>query len=169
MPAFLGGLLGTLHVLSAVAWVGSVIYHFVAVRPALRLLGEGRALGMEARTAARYTMVTWVSLGLLAITGFIAVATHWAALSPLLARPAGLVLLLKLALVAVLSGIFLLQTYGYDPFARRVFRASQDAFNPPRIREAAADRNTLFIIYIVTGVLVIALSVALSGLLRPGG
>lgn len=168
MPAFLGGLLGTLHVLAAAAWVGSVIYHSIAVRPALRVLGEGRALGLEACATGRYTAATWISLGLLAVTGLTAVWQHWAQLTPLLTRPAGLVLLFKLALVAVLGGIFLLQAYGYDPRARRLFRAVETGHRP-RVREAVADRNTLFIVYVVTGVLVIALSVALSGLLRPGG
>lgn len=169
MTIIMDGLLGTLHILAAVAWVGSVTYHFVAVRPALKVLGTEYALSTELRATGRYTSFTWASLAVLAVSGLAIVAQRWAALTPILTRPAGVILTVKLLLVAVLTGFFILQIYGHDPRARRLVQLSRNRPDRSQLQETIRDRNLLFALYLIVGIIVIALSVALSGLLRPVG
>ncbi|MBO8129703.1 MAG: hypothetical protein H0Z39_11010 [Peptococcaceae bacterium] len=166
MQLILNGILGILHVLSAVAWVGGIVYHQVAVKPALKILDRSEAKAVNLSAARKFSIFTWASFILLAITGFSAVYQHREALFPITAELAGLVLAFKLLLVAVLFTIFIVQAYSFSPRIRALMQRAGEDNRQSLVNQVTRRFNTTWVYYALTGMAVIILSVILSGLLR---
>lgn len=165
MQTVFQGLVGSLHVIAAVVWVGSIIYHQYAVRPALKPLDAAQALSTEARITRRFAWITWAVFAVLAVTGIIAVISHLEAIAPLTGSPAGWALIAKLALAVILGVVFVLQLYTFNPKARGT-ASKEQGHGGKTFRSVISQRSLLFKIYIAVGLAVIISSVALSGLLR---
>jgi putative copper resistance protein D len=111
MEKILHSISGSLHILAALTWIGSMIYSMFAVAPALKHLGTPRANAIKMIAAGRFSPLTWASLVVLIITGIYAVSGNVDKLSPLFGQPVGNVLFVKLLLVAALVVILLFQIY----------------------------------------------------------
>lgn len=111
-------ILGGLHFLAAVAWIGGRIYNAFAVAPALKTLGDTKAQAMNMMAAKKFSWLTWTSVALLILTGIYQVADESDKLAP--AKPAGTVLLVKLLLVAALIVILFIQVYVQGPRMKRL-------------------------------------------------
>lgn len=59
------------HILSAAILVGSVIFNYFLLRPALRLVPPAHAVVIAQRTGNVFTVLGWVVLGLLGLSGFL--------------------------------------------------------------------------------------------------
>ena len=58
-----------IHILAAAALVGSVIFNYAILRPALRLVPPAHAVVIAQRTGSAFAILGWVTLGLLGLSG----------------------------------------------------------------------------------------------------
>lgn len=84
---FLHGLSGTLHILAAVTWIGSMIYNKYAVAPALKPLAPSKAQAINMMATKSFAPLTWTSLVVLTATGIYGAVGKWKDLAPLAVKP----------------------------------------------------------------------------------
>lgn len=58
-----------IHILAAAALVGSVVFNYVILRPALLLIPPPQAVVIAQRTGTAFAILGWVTLGLLVLSG----------------------------------------------------------------------------------------------------
>jgi uncharacterized membrane protein len=58
-----------IHILAAAGLVGSVIFNYFILRPALRLIPPAHAVVIAQRTGSSFAILGWVTLGLLLLSG----------------------------------------------------------------------------------------------------
>ena len=58
-----------IHIFAAAVWVGSVIFNFYLLRPALRLIPAAHAVVIAQRVGTLFTYTGWTALGLLVFSG----------------------------------------------------------------------------------------------------
>lgn len=157
-----------LHILAAVTWIGSMIYSHFAVSPALKPLGPNKAHAVNGLAMKNFSALTWTSLVVLIATGTYAVISEWDKLSPLTIKPAGLTVLLKLALVAALIVIFLFQFYQYGPRMKQLISPAtpKNQENILQMTQLARVTQNLSSIHLYIGLAIIVLAVILSQLLE---
>ncbi len=159
---------GSLHILAAVTWIGSMIYSQFAVTPALKHLGTPRSHAINMIATGRYSPLTWTSLVVLIVTGTYAAFGNIDKLTPLFLQPAGIILLIKLLLVAALIVILFLQIYTYGPKMKKLINPATPK-NQENTLIMARTSNTakgLSTAHLIIGVVVIILAVILSELLE---
>lgn len=61
--------LRVVHILAAAVLVGAVVFNYFLVRPALRLIPPAHAVVIAQRVGTSFTVLGWVALGLLFLTG----------------------------------------------------------------------------------------------------
>lgn len=64
-------ILRLIHTLSAAALIGAIVFNFFIVRPALRFIPAAPAVVVAQRVGIGFTYLGWISLGLLALSGFL--------------------------------------------------------------------------------------------------
>lgn len=106
---------GILHILTAVTWIGSMIYSQFAVNPALKPLGDMKSHAVNGMVMKKFNPITWTSLIILVLTGTYAVFNNMEKLIPFFTEPSGIVLFIKLVLAALLIVILFLQVFVYGP------------------------------------------------------
>ena len=153
------------HLVSAVVWVGGMLFLALVVVPATRslpALERGRLIGAIGR---RFRTVGWICIGLLAVTGTInagyrGVTWEQVATGNLLASPFGQLLGVKLLLVALMVGISAVHDFVLGPAATRIVERG----HPKAMERAETLRrgaSWLGRINTFLGLLVLALAVAL--------
>lgn len=157
-----------LHILAAVTWIGSMIYSQYAVSPALKPLGSNKAHAINGLAMNKFSAFTWTSLVVLLVTGTYAVIGSWDKLSPLTAEPAGITLLIKLALVAALVIIFFFQFYQYGPRMKQLISPAtpKNQENTLQMNQLARLTQDLSRTYLYIGLATIIFAVILSQLLK---
>jgi len=158
----------SLHILAAVTWIGSMIYSMFAMAPALKNLGVPRSHAINMIAARRFSPLTWASVAFLIVTGIYAVSGNMDKLSPLFAQTAGIMLFIKLLLVAVLIVILLLQIYTLSPKMKKLINPAtpKDQENALEMSRAGNSINFWSWTNLITGIIVIILAVFLSELLE---
>ena len=158
---------GSLHILAAITWIGSMIYNQFAVAPALnKSLGSTKTHALSGSIMKNFTPLTWTSLLILIATGIYAAVdkgdklTSWTS-------GAGGVLTLKLILVGILVIILLLQTFVYGPKMKQLLAPSttKDTGNQMEMMRLEKTTKPLSWWHLVIGIIVVILAVVLSQLL----
>ena len=159
---------GSLHILAAVAWIGSMIYSEFAVKPALNNLGDMKAHGVNGMAMKNFSNITWASLAILILTGIYAIYGEQDKLTPVFKESPGIVLFVKLILVAVMIFILFLQVFVYGPKMHSLISPATPK-NQENQMEMTKTSNTAKILsktHLYTGIIIIILAVILSGLLE---
>lgn len=157
-----------LHILAAVTWIGSMIFSQTAVSPALKPLGPNKAHAVNGLAMNKFSGLTWTSLVVLLATGTYAVVSEWNKLAPLTTEPAGITLLLKLALVAALITIFLFQFYQYGPRMKQLISPAtpKNQENTLQMNRLVRVMQNLSSLHLFIGLAIIVTAVILSQLLE---
>ena len=168
MEKILHSISGSLHILAAVTWIGSMIYSQFAVAPALKHLGAPRSSAINMIATGRFSSLTWASLIVLIVTGIYATISKEDKLTPVFEEPAGIVLFIKLMLVAALIVILFLQIYAYGPKMKKLINPAtpknvENDLAMTRISNTAKGLSTA---HLIIGITVIILAVILSQLLE---
>src|SRR4051812_28362087 len=95
------------HILSAIAWIGGMLFLALVIVPATRGLPPTERSALFSAVGRRFRTVGWVCIGLLLLTGVVnsihrGVTWETVLTAELWSSPFGRVLSLKLAVVAVL-------------------------------------------------------------------
>ena len=113
MEKVIHGVVGGLHILAVITWVGSMIYSQFAVMPALRnSLGNAKSHAVSGLIMRNFVPITWTSLIVVTLTGIYSVLEKKERFIPI-TNVLGTVLMLKLFLVLALIVLFLLQVFIY--------------------------------------------------------
>ena len=159
---------GSLHILAAVTWVGSMIYSEFAVKPALKNLGDTKAHGMNGIAMKKFSNLTWGSLAILILTGIYAIYNNKDKLTPLFEESSGIVLFIKLILVAVMIVILFLQVFVYGPKMHNLISPStpQNKENQTEMTKISNTGKALSKTHLYVGITIIIFAVILSELLE---
>ncbi|HWR43479.1 DUF4149 domain-containing protein [Sporomusa sp.] len=159
---------GALHILAAVTWIGSMIYSEFAVKPALKPLPDMKAHAVNGMAMKNFSTLTWTSLIILILTGSYATLDKKKELTPLLEEPSGIVLTIKLILVAIMIGILLIQVFSIGPKMSSLINPStpQNQENQMQMTRVSNSATNLSKIHLYAGVLIVILAVILSALLE---
>lgn len=159
---------GILHILAAVAWIGSMIYSQFAVNPALKPLGDIKSHAVNGMVMKNFNSITWTSLIILVLTGTYAVFNNIDKLTPFFTEPSGMVLFIKLVLAALLIGILFLQVFVYGPKMGSLISPStpQNQENQMEMTRTANSAKVLSSVHLYTGIIIVILAVILSELLE---
>lgn len=168
MEEILHTISAALHILAAVTWIGSMIYSQFAVSPALKPLGPNKAHAVNGLAMTKFSGLTWTSLVVLLATGTYATVSKWNKLAPLTTEPAGITLLLKLALVAMLIIILLFQFYQYGPRMKQLLSPAtpKNQENTLQMKRLSRVMQNLSSIHLYIGLAIIVAAVILSQLLE---
>lgn len=168
MKELLHTISGSLHILAAITWVGSMIYSEFAVKPALKPLGDMKAHAVNGMAMKNFSALTWASLAVLILTGSYAAFDKKKELTPLLEEPSGIVLTIKLILVALMIVILFLQVFVYGPQMGSLINPStpQNQENQMAMTKTSNTATVLSKIHLYAGVLIVVLAVILSALLE---
>lgn len=148
-----------------------MIYSQFAVAPALKHLGDPKASAINMIAMGRFSPLTWASLVVLIVTGTYAALDKTTKLTPAFQQPAGIVLFIKLLLVAALIVILMAQIYNYGPKMKKLINPAtpNSQENDLAMNRTSNTANGLSTAHLIIGIVVIVLGVILSGLLQPGG
>ncbi|SFG76830.1 putative copper resistance protein D [Desulfotomaculum arcticum] len=118
--------------------------------------------------AGRFSSLTWGSLAVLIVTGVYAVSGNVDKLSPLFGQPAGIVLFVKLLLVAALIVILLYQIYTLNPKMKKIINPATPKGQENALEMARAGNTAKFWswTHLIVGITVIILAVILAELLE---
>lgn len=168
MEKILHTISGSLHILAAVTWIGSMIYSQFAVAPALKHLGAPKASAINMIAMGRFSPLTWASLVVLIITGTYAAFDKAEKLTPIFQEPAGIILFIKLLLVAALIVILLIQIYNYGPKMKKLINPAtpKNQENELAMSRTSNTANGLSTAHLIIGIVIIVLAVILSELLQ---
>ena len=162
------GISASLHILAAVTWIGSMIYSQFAVAPALKPLGSPRSSAINMIAAERFSPLTWTSLVVLIATGTYAIISNIDKLTPFFQQPAGIVLFIKLLLVAAMIVILFLQIYDYGPKMKKLINPATPKTQENDLAMARISNTTKGVstAHLTIGIVIIILAVTLSQLLQ---
>jgi putative copper export protein len=98
------------HVLSAIIWIGGMLFVALVVVPATRGLPPSERAALFGTVGRRFRTVGWTCIGALVVTGIVNLAYRgvtWESLftTALWGSPFGLTLALKLGVVAIMLGL----------------------------------------------------------------
>ncbi len=124
-----------LHLLSAIVWVGGMLFLALVVVPATRGLAPPERGALFAALGQRFRTIGWVAIAVLLVTGVINTASHgvtWESVvtGQLLRTPFGHVLVTKLALVAAMLALSVVHDFVLGPASTRLARDPQRARSP---------------------------------------
>ncbi|MDA8234119.1 MAG: CopD family protein [Clostridia bacterium] len=168
MEKIFEGLSTILHVLAAVTWIGSIIYSQFGVTPALKPLGPTKSHAVNGLATKNFSGLTWASLVVLLATGIYAVTGMWDKLDPVLTKPAGITLLIKLTLVSIMIIILFFQFYQYGPRMKQLTSPTtpKNQENTLQMTRLARVTQKLSKTHLYTGLAIIVAAVILAQLLE---
>lgn len=157
--------LGFLHIISAVIWVGGMIYHQFGVGPALHKLGDAKAHALGGLASKNYSTLTWASFVILLGTGVYAIFDKWDEITA--SRGAAILLAIKLTIVLAFVVIFLIQMNYFGPRMARLINPAtpKEQSVMLEMKRLGNTMKGLSWSHLGTGVAIIALGVVLSGTL----
>lgn len=132
-----------LHILSAIVWIGGMLFVALVVVPATRGLPPPERAALFGAVGRRFRTVGWVCIGLLLVTGIINSVyrgVSWNNLfsSELWGSPFGTTLALKLLLVAAMLGLSLYHDFVIGPRSVRLAEAGGSRTASEQLRKRAA-------------------------------
>lgn len=158
---------GSLHILAAITWIGSMIYNQFAVVPALnKSLGSTKTHAVGGLIMKNFSPLTWISLIVLIATGIYSAVDKSDKLTSWTSGPGG-ILTVKLILVGVLVIILLIQTFVYGPRMKQLIAPSttKSTENEAEMMKLEKITKPLSWWHLVIGIIVVILAVVLSQLL----
>jgi uncharacterized membrane protein len=154
-----------IHIISAIIWVGGLLFLALIVVPATRGLPPAERGALISALGRRFRTVGWICIGLLIITGVITSSYRgvtWQAVASgeLLAGQFGRLLAVKVSLVALMVVVSLLHDTVLGPAsARALVRAGAPVTR--EVRRLRRASSWLARASVLLGLLVVALAVAL--------
>jgi uncharacterized membrane protein len=121
-------ILVAIHILSAAAWVGGMLYALVVLRPALAVLEPAQRLQIQLMTLKRFFLVVWHAMPLMLITGW---AMIWAVGWDMGHLPWYVNVMQGLGLV--MAGVFLYAFFGPFRRLRRAIRPGAELLDRIRL------------------------------------
>jgi copper resistance protein D len=135
------------HILSAIIWIGGMLFVALVVVPATRSLPPSERAALFSTVGRRFRTVGWVCIGALLVTGVVNVAYRgvtWENLFTiaLWGSPFGVTLALKLGVVAIMLGLSAYHDFVIGPRSVRLSSgpAGRSAMASSDGRLAAAQR-----------------------------
>jgi uncharacterized membrane protein len=132
--------LKALHVLSAVAWVGGMLFAYVVLRPSLSVLEPPQRIALHSQIFRRFFLIVWHAMPVIVVTGFIMIFAVFGGMASV-AWPVHVMLLLGLVMSAVFLALF------FGPY--RTFRASPGPAPLEAIRKLIAFNLVIGLVTIV--------------------
>ena len=137
------GVLKALHVLSAVAWVGGMLFAYVVLRPSLSVLEPPQRIALHSQVFRRFFLIVWHAMPLIVLTGFIMIFAVFGGMAAV-AGPVHVMMLLGLVMSAIFLAIF------FGPY--RTFRTSPGPAPLDAIRKLIGINLLIGIVTIVIAV-----------------
>lgn len=158
----------SLHFISAGILIGSMIHNLFAVIPGLKHLGAPKANATNVIITKHFLALMWISLVVLIATGIYASMDIHNKLFPIFQQPAGIILFIKLLLVAAIAVIMLLQGYAYIPGMKKLLSPNtpKNQENDIAMNKASRFCLQLLIVHVSVGIIVIVLSVIIFQLVK---
>ncbi|MDA8211823.1 MAG: hypothetical protein M0021_08105, partial [Clostridia bacterium] len=118
-----------------------------------------------------FAPLTWTSLVVLTATGIYGAVGKWKDLAPLAVKPAGVMLSVKLLLVAALVVILFAKIYYYGPKMKYLISPSTPKNQENDLALARTTRETLIMsnLHLATGIAIIIAAVVMRKLLEKAG
>ncbi|HEY8515440.1 MAG TPA: CopD family protein [Candidatus Binatia bacterium] len=133
-----------LHLVAAVVWIGGMVFLAAVVVPALRTpeLAPSRVALLHV-AGVRFRRIGWIAIGTLLVTGVLNLTLRGYGVAQLGSAAFwqsrfGVVLLLKLLVVAVIVTLSVVHDFVVGPRATRVLRANPTSPEAARIRRNAS-------------------------------
>lgn len=142
------------HVVSAMVWVGGILFLSLVVVPAGRRFDDAVRSRLLTDVGRRFRVVGWSALGMLLVTGLVQMAARGATVQNVLdgsffADASGRVLAAKLVLVVVMMLVTAAHDFVAGPAAERIARAGGDARHLRRVAGRLARITALLALAIV--------------------
>jgi uncharacterized membrane protein len=138
------GVLKALHVLSAVAWVGGMLFAYVVLRPSLSVLEPPQRIALHSQVFRRFFLIVWHAMPLIVLTGFIMIFAVFGGMAAV-AGPVHVMMLLGLVMSAIFLAIF------FGPY--RTFRTAPGPAQLETIRKLIGLNLILGVVTIVIAAL----------------
>jgi putative copper export protein len=130
------------HILSAIIWIGGMLFLALVVVPATRGLPQRERAALFSTVGRRFRAVGWVCIGLLLVTGTINVSYRvtWAGLvsGEVWGSPFGRTLGLKLAVVAIMLALSVYHDFVVGPRSTRAMQQGGRPAEAQRLRRIAS-------------------------------
>ena len=139
------GLLKTVHVLSAVVWVGGMFFAYLVLRPSLAVLEPPQRIALHTQIFRRFFLMVWHAMPLLILTGLAMIFASFGGMAGVRWNVHAMLLL-----GLIMAGIFLALFFG--PY--RVFRATPGPAPLDSIRKLIGVNLVLGLITIVIATMV---------------
>lgn len=131
-----------LHILSAIVWIGGMLFLPLVIVPATRGLPPTERAALFSVVGRRFRAVGWTCIGLLLVTGTINASYRiaWASLfsSALWTSTFGLTLAAKLSVVAILLALSVYHDFFIGPRSVRLMQQAPASADAQRVRHLAA-------------------------------
>lgn len=167
MEDVIHSIIGSLHVLAVVTWIGSMVYTQIAVTPVLNTsLGSMKSHALNGLIMKRFVPLTWISLVVLITTGIYSIIDKQDEFTSWTNGPGG-VLTVKLILVAVMVTILLYQVFVFGPKMKKLVAPSttKDTENELEMTKIESTTKTMSLWHLVFGIVIIILGIVLSQIL----
>jgi copper resistance protein D len=132
-----------LHILSAIIWIGGMLFLALVVVPVTRGLPPPERAALFGAVGRRFRTVGWVCIGLLLVTGGVnsvyrGVTWNNLFTSELWGSPFGTTLALKSLLVALMLGLSAYHDFVIGPRSVRVAESGHSGVESERLRRQAS-------------------------------
>lgn len=161
-------IVGGLHILAVITWIGSMVYSQLAVRPALQTaLGDTKSHAVNGLMMRNFFLLSWTSLVVVFITGLYTVLDKKDKFTSFTSGP-GAVLTVKMILVLALIVIFFLQIFLYGPKMKQLIMPSTPQTNQIQIEMIKIENTTKLMSWwhLGIGISIVILGVILSQLME---
>ncbi len=168
MEKVIHSIVGGLHILAVITWIGSMVYSQLAVRPALQTaLGDTKSHAVNGLMMRNFSLLSWTSLVVVVITGLYTVLDKKDKFTSFTSGP-GAVLTVKMILVLALIVIFFLQIFLYGPKMKQLIMPSTPQTNQIQIEMIKVENTTKLMSWwhLGIGIAIVILGVILSQLME---
>src|SRR4051794_18410037 len=139
------------HILSAIVWVGGMLFLALVVVPATRGLPPAERSALFGAISRRFRTVGWICIGVLIVTGAINAAFRgvtWDTMftAALWSSAFGTTLALKIGVVAVMVGLSVYHDFVIGPRSVRIMKQGTLVMTPDVIAEGQRLRSRASVI-----------------------
>lgn len=161
-------MIGGLHILAVITWIGSMVYSQFAVKPALQMaLGNTKSHAVNGLMMKNFSTLSWTSLVVVVATGLYTVLDKKDKFTSFTSG-LGAVLAVKIILVLALIVIFFLQVFLYGPKMKQLIMPSTPKTNELQMEMAKVENTTKQMSWwhLGIGIAIVILGVILSHLME---
>lgn len=149
-----------IHIVSAIIWVGGILFLGLVAAPAVRRLSDAKRTDIMDDIGRRFRTIGYTLLVVLAITGIIQAWVHGATITNVIngtffATRFGARLGLKLLFIAAMLAVSIVHDFYIGPQSVRVARAGQDASHLRKIASWLARLTALFALIVIAYAMVL--------------